>query len=66
MINTSRRYCGRRKPILFEGRMVEWLRPRYFNAENELKIRRISVGSESCSSRKSIGWAVGDEKHVPS
>ena len=52
--------------IFLEGRMAEWLRPRYFIAENGLNIRRISVGSKSCPSRKSIGWAVGDKKHVPS
>ena len=34
---------------IFEGRMAEWLRPRYFIAENGLNIRQISVGSESCS-----------------
>ena len=39
--------------------MAEWLRPRVFIAENGLNIRRISVGSKSCPSRKSIGWAVG-------
>ena len=44
-----------------EGRMAEWLRPRVFIAENGLNIRRISVGSKSCPSRKSIGWAVGDK-----
>ena len=52
---TSRRYYGRRKPIFFEGRMAEWLRPRVFIAENGLNIRRISVGSKSCTSRKTIG-----------
>ena len=41
--------------------MAEWFRPRYFIAENGLNIRRISVGSKSCPSRKSIGWAVGDK-----
>ena len=39
--------------------MAEWLRPRVFIAENGLNIRRISVGSKSCTSKKSIGWAVG-------
>ena len=39
--------------------MGEWLKPRMFIAENGLNIRRISVGSKSCPSRKSIGWAVG-------
>ena len=39
--------------------MAEWLRPRAFIAENGLNIRRISVGSKSCSlKKKSIGWAV--------
>ena len=57
---TSRRYYGRRKPI-FEGWMAEWLRPQVFIAENGLNIRRISVGSKSCPSRKTIGWAVGDK-----
>ena len=52
--------------IYLEGRMAEWLRPRVFIAENGLNIRRISVGSKSCPSRKSIGWADGDKKHVPS
>jgi hypothetical protein len=46
--------------------MAEWLRPRVVIAENELNIRRISVGSKSCLSRKSIGRAVGDKNHVPS
>jgi hypothetical protein len=39
--------------------MVEWLRPRVFIAENALNIRRISVESKSCSSKKFIGWADG-------
>ena len=55
---TSRRYYGRRKPNL-EGRMTEWLKSRVFIAENGLNIRRISVGTKSCPSKKSIGWAVG-------
>ena len=42
-----------------EGRMAEWLRPRVYIAENRLNIRRISVGSKYCPSRKFIGWAVG-------
>ena len=46
--------------------MAEWLRPRVFIAENGLNIRRISVGSKSCPSKKSIGWVVGDKNHVPS
>ena len=64
---TSRRYYGWHRPNCLEGRMAEWLRPRVFIAENGLNIRRISVGSKSCSlKKKSIGWAVGDELHVPS
>ena len=39
--------------------MAEWLRPRVYIAENGLNIRRISVGSISCPSEKSIGWVVG-------
>ena len=39
--------------------MAEWLRPRVSIAENELNIHRISVGSKSCPSKKTIGWAVG-------
>ena len=39
--------------------MTEWIGSRVFIAENGLNIRRISVGSKSCPSRKSIGWAVG-------
>ena len=39
--------------------MAEWLRPRVSIAENELNIRRISVGSKSCPSKKTIDWAVG-------
>ena len=58
---TSRRYYGRRKLIFTEGRMAEWLRPRVFIAENRLNIRRISVGSKSCPSTKSIAWADGDK-----
>ena len=46
--------------------MAEWLRPRVFIAESGLNIRRISVGSISCPSSESIGWTVGDRKHVPS
>ena len=38
--------------------MAEWLRPRISIAENGLNIRRISVGSISCPSNRSIGWAV--------
>ena len=57
---------GRRKPIFTEGRMAEWLRPRVFIAENGLNIRRINVGSKSCPLIRTIGWAVGDKKHVPS
>ena len=45
--------------------MAEWFRPRVFIAENGLNIRRISVGSKSCRSRKSIGWAVDDKKTRP-
>ena len=47
--------------ILKGSRMAEWLRPRYFIAENGLHIRRISEGSKSCPSRKSIGGVVGDK-----
>ena len=50
--------------MLNGGRMAEWLRPRVFIAEIGLNIRRISVGSKSCPSRKSIGWAV-DVKITP-
>ena len=39
--------------------MAEWLRLRVYIAENGLNIRRISVGSISCPSKKSIGWAAG-------
>jgi hypothetical protein len=46
---------------ILEGRMAEWLRPRVFIAENGLNIRRISVGSKSCPSRKTMGWADGDK-----
>ena len=46
--------------------MAEWLRPRVFITENGLNIRQISMGSESCPSRKFIGWAVGAKNHVPS
>ena len=41
--------------------MAEWLRPRVLIAENGLNIRRISVESKFCPSRKSIDWAVGDK-----
>ena len=58
--------AGVSQMFFVEGRMAEWLRPRYFIAKNGLNIRRISVGSKSCPSRKPIGWAVGDRKHVPS
>ena len=51
---------------MFEGRMAEWLRPQVFIADNGLNIRRISVGSKSCPSKKSNYWAVGNKKHVPS
>ena len=45
--------------------MAEWLKPRVFIAKNGLNIRRISVGSKSCPSRKTIGWAVGDKTTRP-
>jgi hypothetical protein len=62
----SRRYYGRRKPmVLFLGKIAKWLRPGVFIAENGLNIRRISMGLKSCPSKKTIGWAVGDKKHVP-
>ena len=44
----------------FEGRMAEWLRPRYFIAENGLNRRRIR-DSSSPAAKKSIGWADGAE-----
>ena len=58
--------AGVSRYLFLEGRMVEWLRPRVFIAENGLNIRRISEGSKSCPSRKTVGWAVGDKKHGPS
>jgi hypothetical protein len=45
--------------------MAEWLRPQVFIAENGLNIRRISVGSKSCPSRKFIGCADGDKNTRP-
>ena len=56
---TSRRYYGWHRPNFEQGRMAEWLRPRISIAENGLNIRRISVGSISCSSKKSKGLADG-------
>ena len=41
--------------------MAEWLRPRVSIAKIELNIRRISVGSKSCPSKETIGWADGDK-----
>ena len=51
--------AGAKADIFLEDRMAEWLRPQISIAENGLNIRRISVGSKSCSSKKSIGWADG-------
>ena len=48
-----------------DGRVVK-APTRVFIAENGLNIRRISVRSKSCLSRKTIGWEFGDKKHVPS
>ena len=45
---------------MLEGRMAEWLRPRVFIAENGLNIRRISVGSKSCPSKKTIGVFIAE------
>ena len=59
---TSRRYYGRRKPI-FGSRMADWLRLRAVE-KNGLNIRRICGGSNPAA-KKSIGWADGNEKHVP-
>ena len=39
--------------------MAEWLRPQSSITNNGINIRRISVGSISCPSQKSIGWAFG-------
>ena len=46
------------------SRMAEWLRLRAFE-ENGLNIRRICGGSNPAA-KQSIGWADGDEDHVPS
>ena len=62
---TSRRYYGRRKPIFLRGQDGRVVKAPSLHGENGLNIRRISVGSKSCPSKKSIGWAVNDRKHVP-
>ena len=44
---------------VLKGRMAEWLRLRVFIAESGLNIRRISVGSKSCSLKEVYrlgGW----------
>ena len=63
---TSRRYYGRRKPIFLRGQDGGVVNAPSLHGENGLNIRRISVGSKSCPSRKSIGWEVGDKKQAPS
>ena len=60
---TSRRYYGWHRPHFLGSRMAEWLRLRAFE-ENGLNIRRICGGSNPAA-KKSIGWADGNEKHVP-
>ena len=57
--NTSRLFYGKRKPYLWQNGRVVKAPTRVFIAENGLNIRRISVGSKSCPSKKSIGWADG-------
>ena len=61
---TSRRYNGWHRP-LFEGvRMAEWLRLGLWEVLT-IKLRGIEPG-QVLAHKKCIGWADGDEKHVPS
>ena len=61
---TYRRYYGWHRPH-FCSRMAEWLRLRAFE-KNGLNIRWICGVRILLPNQKSIGWADGDEKHVPS
>ena len=64
MKNTSRRYYGWHRPHLLGVRMAEWLRPGLWEVLT-IKLRGIEPG-QILITKKSIGWADGDEKHAPS
>ena len=49
---------------IFGVRMAEWLRPGLWEVLT-IKLRGIEPG-QILITKKSIGWADGDEKHVPS
>ena len=49
---------------IFRVRMAEWLRPGLWEVLT-IKLRGIEPG-QVLAHKKSIGWADGDEKHVPS
>ena len=62
---TFRRYYGWHRPPVGgqqDGRVVK--APSF--REERTKYTPDMRGIESCSQKKSIGWADGDEKHVPS
>ena len=61
---TSRSYYGWHRPHFLEVRMVEWFRPGLWEVLT-IKMRGIEPG-HILTHKKSIGWADGDEKHVPS
>ena len=57
--NTSAILYGRRKPILFRGQDGRVVKAPSLIAENGLNIRRICVGSKSCSLKEAHrlgGW----------
>ena len=64
MKNTSRRYYGWHRPLVEGVRMAEWLRPGLWEVLT-IKLRGIEPG-QILAHKTSIGWADGDEKHVPS
>ena len=63
MKNTSCRYYGWHRPH-FGVRMVKWLRPGLWEVLT-IKLRGIEPG-QILAHKKSIGWADGDAKYVPS
>ena len=61
---TSRRYYGWHRPHFWAAGWPSGYGSELYE-ENGLNIRRICGGSNPAA-KKSIGWADGDEKHVPS
>ena len=50
--------------LIIGVRMAEWLRPELWEVLT-IKLRGIKPG-QILAHKKTIGWADGDEKHVPS